>query len=105
MHGLMTRLADYFRVPPANYRDSANRHIPESFIWHLFEGLVDACLVLEQGRKDVAVKDWKPLVHNDLHEGNIMLNSNPNDPTVSVGCEFPQDVQYADLLCSCHLSA
>jgi hypothetical protein len=83
---LIHTLWDYFTVLPVNYNNSlVHRHIPESFIWHLFEGLVDACLVLGQGRRDVAFKDWKPLVHNNLHEGNILLNSDPNDPLVSVG--------------------
>jgi hypothetical protein len=57
--------------------------IPESFVWHLMSGLVDACLVLEQGGLDGPVKRWKPLVHTDLHFGNVLLERDPDNDMVS----------------------
>jgi hypothetical protein len=72
-------LRTYFR------RDSLSiaPEIPESFVWHLMSGLVDACLVLEQGGLDGPVKGWKPLVHTDLHFANVLLERDPDDDMVS----------------------
>ena len=81
---LYETLDNYFTRVPACYGGPVPpAHIPESFAWHVFGGLVDACLVLEQGRDDVPVKEWQPLVHNDMHLSNVMLERDPKDAIVS----------------------
>jgi hypothetical protein len=45
-------------VDPLSYDPndhSVLRSLPEAYIWHLFSGLVNASLVLEQGRVDQLV--------------------------------------------------
>ncbi|KAI1685416.1 Protein kinase domain containing protein [Pyrenophora tritici-repentis] len=55
--------------------------LPEGFIWRMFHGLVKACIVLQEGNPLTAVPGWKPLIHNDLHMGNVLLKSNgPTKP-------------------------
>ena len=66
---LADALRNYWHDPARQF----NKRLPEWFIWHLFKGMVDACLVLEQGDLHSKVDGWKPLVHNDLHLGNVML--------------------------------
>jgi len=77
-------LDNYFERPPEAYSSpSSTPEIPESFVWHRFAGLVDACLVLEQGHQEKAVKGWMPLVHNDLHSSNVLLKNDTDGDKVS----------------------
>lgn len=50
------------------------RPLPERYIWYVFSELVNACLILEQGDLSGAKQGWRPIVHADLHEGNIFLD-------------------------------
>jgi hypothetical protein len=49
--------------------------IPEGFLWETFQHLVNACLVLRDGAgTDVGGnKSWHPIVHKDMHIGNVFL--------------------------------
>ncbi|KAJ4376031.1 hypothetical protein N0V83_001311 [Neocucurbitaria cava] len=57
-------------------------HIPERFLWHVFECLVKACRVLRTGA-DRAIpegdedehlfKDWKPITHLDISARNLFM--------------------------------
>ena len=48
-------------------------HVPEPFVWWLFEALVEAALCMEQGDLNAAVADWEAIVHRDIKPQNIML--------------------------------
>jgi hypothetical protein len=72
---LIERLRSYFEQDPSAYRgEYGAEEIPEAFVWWLFKGLVDACVVLQRGDVLLPVEGWKPLVHNDLHMGNVLLD-------------------------------
>jgi hypothetical protein len=55
------------------------RVIPEGFLWHVFGSLVDAVNRLEKGADppiDMGPgKDWRPIVHGDMHLGNIFVKT------------------------------
>jgi serine/threonine protein kinase len=53
--------------------------LPESLLWKALHDLVVACLVMQQGDANQAQKDWKPLTHRDLHQGNVMLRMHPDN--------------------------
>jgi hypothetical protein len=69
--------------------------LPETYVWYLFSGLVNACLVLEQGREYEQVEGWKPLVHNDLHVMNVLLGKDPDNLPVS-SIRFLKNYQMTD---------
>lgn len=49
-------------------------HIPEDFLWYLFNQLATACTVLKNGNGvNMDGNPWKPIVHKDLHMGNIFV--------------------------------
>ncbi len=50
--------------------------IPEPTLWSIFSNLVDACLLLQYGGvvEDDVVEGWTPIVHRDLHHGNVLLD-------------------------------
>jgi hypothetical protein len=55
--------------------------IPEAFLWYVFRSFVDALNVLEKGA-DPPVdmgpgKDWRPIVHGDMHLGNVFVKPPP----------------------------
>jgi hypothetical protein len=81
---LVENLRPCFKSHPWRYAVPLSpSEIPESFVWHVFGGLVDACLVLEQGRLEERVEGWRPLVHNDMHSSNVLLERDPDDGMVS----------------------
>jgi hypothetical protein len=48
--------------------------IPEDFLWHVFESLVNALTVLHQGGEHESKgKTRKEIVHRDIHSGNIFI--------------------------------
>lgn len=51
-------------------------NIPEEALWHIFQNLVDACLVLQYGavEREDAVDDWRPIVHRDIKPDNVWLD-------------------------------
>lgn len=53
--------------------------IPEGFLWETFQHLVNACLMLRDGAGiDVGGnKPWHPIVHKDMHIGNVFLKLPP----------------------------
>ena len=50
-------------------------HLPEPALWSIFSNLVDACLVLQYGgvAENEAKPAWTPIVHRDIHTGNVWL--------------------------------
>jgi serine/threonine protein kinase len=71
---------DYFRAR-IKYRDGkkkrakdAGPRIPEAFLWHIFESLCVAGLLLERGAvEDNPMRRWKTIVHRDLRPANIFF--------------------------------
>jgi hypothetical protein len=48
--------------------------IPEAFLWHVFDQLVNAALVMHRGAELLlGERPWREIVHKDLHLGNILL--------------------------------
>lgn len=48
--------------------------IPEAFLWHVFDQLAGAALILQKGAEPfVGEKKWKEIVHKDMHTRNIFL--------------------------------
>lgn len=48
--------------------------IPEAFLWHVFDQLVDAALILHRGAEPlIGENKWKEIVHKDMHTGNIFM--------------------------------
>jgi hypothetical protein len=88
---LADAMEDHWGNEPQTY-DPGNGQfhpLPEVYIWHLFQGLVHACLVLEQGRVDQCIDAWKSLVHNDIHVSNIQLGIDSLNPTVCIILNYP----------------
>jgi serine/threonine protein kinase len=57
--------------------------IPEPAIWHIFETLIKAGLVMEQGAEGPPPPPWwvgGPVVHLDLKPGNVFIGNEP-EPT------------------------
>jgi hypothetical protein len=56
--------------------------IPEAFLWHVFDQLVNAALVMHRGAVPlVGEGPWKEIVHKDLHLGNILLKPKAAEQT------------------------
>jgi hypothetical protein len=53
--------------------------IPEKFLWHAFLDLVDACIFLRDGtgQEPEGNGSWRPIIHKDMHLGNIFLKLSP----------------------------
>jgi hypothetical protein len=91
---LWNAMRERWSTEPAHFTTEENpsfeplKVLPETYVWYLFSGLVNACLVLEQGHENEQVEGWKPLVHNDLHVMNVMLGKDPDNPAVSSVCFF-----------------
>jgi hypothetical protein len=48
--------------------------IPESFLWHVFEQLVDVLTLLHQDNgQEIEGKPWREIVHRDIHTLNIFV--------------------------------
>ncbi|KAH7092316.1 hypothetical protein FB567DRAFT_625350 [Paraphoma chrysanthemicola] len=48
--------------------------IDEAFIWHVFDSLANALLVLKNGSGiEVEGKEWKEIIHKDLYTSNIFV--------------------------------
>ena len=92
---LYSRMVDIYRVNPqdprcenfANLSDTELKEcaledqghdsldvIPEAFLWHVFDRLANAALVMHRGgRPFLGEREWREIVHKDLHLGNIFL--------------------------------
>jgi serine/threonine protein kinase len=72
-----------------------NQHVPEPLIWHIFESLVNAGLLMEQGGVDQPRAGWTRILHRDFKPQNAFLGLHPdpasgrNDwaayPTIKLG--------------------
>jgi hypothetical protein len=86
--GLFRAMGDRWGIAPTAYNPADFSPtgplpaLPEAYIWFLFNGLVDACLVLEQGSEVARVPGWQRMVHNDIHASNVTLQQDPNHPQV-----------------------
>ena len=100
---LYSRMVDIYRVNPqdprcenfANLSDTELKEcaledqghdsldvIPEAFLWHVFDQLVNAALVMHRGAVPlVGEGPWKEIVHKDLHLGNILLKPKAAEQT------------------------
>ena len=48
--------------------------IPEAFLWHVFDRLANAALIMHRGGQPLlGDREWSEIVHKDLHLGNIFL--------------------------------
>ena len=56
-------------------RDPASIDVtPEAFLWHVFDRLANAALVMHRGGLPfLGEREWREIVHKDLHLGNILL--------------------------------
>lgn len=53
--------------------------IPEAFLWQVFDQLADAALLMQRGAEPLlGEKQWKEIVHGDVHLGNIFVKPNKN---------------------------
>lgn len=66
-------------APEGDLSDLLYRHqghdepVPEKFLWFLFKGLLDACMVMKRGGVNNAVTPWSEIVHCDLKLHNVFL--------------------------------
>lgn len=65
--------------------------IPEGLVWHVFESLVKACLLLRhsttKSTTTATEPDWHPITHTDIHMSNIFIepanrSAEPNLPNL-----------------------
>ena len=92
---LYSRMVDIYRVNPqdprcenfANLSDTELKEcaledqghdsldvIPEAFLWHVFDRLANAALIMHRGGQPLlGDREWSEIVHKDLHLGNIFL--------------------------------
>jgi hypothetical protein len=60
--------------------------IPETFLWNVFDQLVDAFTILGTGGDDNAMGGrWKEIVHSDVHLQNVFVKKHEN----AVGTPLP----------------
>jgi hypothetical protein len=53
--------------------------IDEGFLWHVFDSLATALLVLKNGNNvEVQGKEWKEIVHKDLYLSNVFVKPPEN---------------------------
>ncbi|KAK6424308.1 hypothetical protein LTR95_016412, partial [Oleoguttula sp. CCFEE 5521] len=62
-----------------HYKRAAGQSVPEPALWSILWGLMEACVVLEQGHPTVPQPGWEPIVHRDMKLDNIMLGNYPLD--------------------------
>lgn len=55
-----------------------NQHIPEPLIWHIFESLVNAGFLMEQGSVAQRRAGWTQILHRDFKPQNAFLGLHPN---------------------------
>jgi serine/threonine protein kinase len=55
-----------------------NQPIPEPLIWHIFESLVNAGLLMEQGHITQPQVRWAQIFHRDLKPQNVFLGNHPS---------------------------
>ncbi|KAH7068372.1 hypothetical protein BKA63DRAFT_607075 [Paraphoma chrysanthemicola] len=75
--------------------------IDEAFIWHVFDSLANALLVLKNGSGvDIDGKEWKEIIHRDLYTSNIFVKPpkdsegkvlNPTSSNADCLIEYTQD--------------
>ena len=69
----INQLTDCALHPRVNDPDELDV-IPEAFLWHVFDQLADAALVMHRGAEPlIGERAWREIVHRDLHLGNILL--------------------------------
>ncbi|KAF1917955.1 kinase-like domain-containing protein [Ampelomyces quisqualis] len=73
--------------------NNVHRRMPELFVWHVFESLVEAIRHCQYGPTGGNPNDWETIFHRDIIPGNILLDRAPNGessyPTVKLadfGC-------------------
>lgn len=75
--GDMSDLEDWF---DDELEDHLPEVIPEAFLWHVFDQLVDAALIMQRGANPfvpmAGEEKWKEIVHRDMHTGNIFVKPN-----------------------------
>lgn len=60
-----------------NFDHNSGRQVPELLVWRIFEHLVSAATVMEQGSLFGTKDDWLQVVHRDLEPDNFFMNSDP----------------------------
>lgn len=64
----------------------SGRTVPEPYLWHTFECLATAGLLMERGEMERnPLSDWTPIVHRDLKLDNIILDQ----PSKTRFCRYP----------------
>ena len=74
------------------YHRRLNQPIPEPFIWHIFESLVNVGLLMEQGSltQAQAQAGWRLIVHRDLKPLNVFVGLHPQPvPTRDNWAAYP----------------
>lgn len=72
-------LCHRYRIRWLSHGRRAEYMIPEPAIWHMFETLIKAGLVMEQGDVDQPMPGWNdvnvggPVVHMDLKPDNLFI--------------------------------
>jgi serine/threonine protein kinase len=66
---------DYYEARKDHPEDAGPApRIPEAFLWHVFESLCVAGLLLERGVvEDNPMRHWRTIVHRDLRPANIFF--------------------------------
>lgn len=57
-----------------NVPGAGPQHIPEPVIWHIFDSLANAGLVIEQGAVENPPQRWAEIIHMDMKPDNIMVS-------------------------------
>jgi serine/threonine protein kinase len=66
--------------------NEADENIPEPYLWHTFECLAIAGLLMERGEmENNPVSEWTPIVHRDLKLDNVFLDQ----PSEKRYCQYP----------------
>jgi serine/threonine protein kinase len=63
---------------------STRQRVPGIFIWHSLRSMAAALAYCQAGWKDgdpfVVKKGWRPIIHQDIVEGNILLHWHKSEP-------------------------
>lgn len=51
--------------------------VPEPLIWHFFESLVNAGLIMQQGHATQLQPGWREVVHMDIKPANVFIGPHP----------------------------